>query len=336
MKKFCVIGDSTNKPRFSSHVIVSSLNEAAKKFGLFDENGIVIKYDCVCNTHGDKVDAFICTYELSFPEIILDNAANRPIIGVSRDNERFICEGGYSKDLASHISLGVDSTLWQPIRKTNDLDRFCVGVYTESLVRGGVELALSAFIKAFSGNKNAVLKIKDRNATSAFESWIKQHIRDFDVNIEYINDNWSVSQVNDWLKGIDCHLYLNRSSTFAMPPLELMASGIPTIIIPYSGPRDYCDNTNSLLVDYQIENVYKDLDFLTAIGCRNFFFSYGYKEYPVWAKADISSIANKMLVLYENRDNIKGSLSNNAINTARNMTWEKSAENLGKLLTKWF
>ena len=211
MTKFKVIGDSTSKPRFSTHVIVSSLNEAAKRVGLYTEDGRIVKYDCICNDHGDKLDAFIAPYELSFPDLIVSAAAGRPILGVSHHNLEVIRQGGVSEDKSGKFGLGVDTNLWPLLSKTNDNSRFCVGVYTESLVRGGIELCIDAFKLAFGDDKDCVLKIKDRNATPHFENYVKNEKKY--TNIEYINEHWSeAAQAQNWFSGLDYHLYLNRCS----------------------------------------------------------------------------------------------------------------------------
>src|SRR6185295_19166785 len=108
MVRFRILEDPVNKPRFSSNVIVSSLNEAAKEIGLYKEDGVQVKWDGVCNSHGNNVDAFLCSYEIGFPEIILNNAAQKPIIGVSLHNWSNILEGGYDPEKCGYINLGVD------------------------------------------------------------------------------------------------------------------------------------------------------------------------------------------------------------------------------------
>lgn len=337
MNRFCVIGDSTNKPRYSSHIIVSSLNEAAKKLGFYDENGIQVKWDALCQTHGDKVDAYISSYELAFPELLIKNSSNKPLLGVSSDNHRFILEGGKPSELAGWFPLGVDSQSWGIVPKSKDLDKFCVGVYTESLVRGGVELCVHSFANAFIGKKNCVLKIKDRNATDKFIEHIKNTCKHYNIELEYYNDHWTVEQVKDFLSGIDCQLYLNRSSTWALPPIELMSAGIPIIIIPYSGPKEYAeDKVNCLTVDYAIRPVGETLFNLIDIGCRNYFLLDGYNTEPTWAVADIYSTGEKLLTLYENKDNICQSLSANAIKIGDKFSWENSVIKLKEQLDRWY
>lgn len=336
--KCCVIGDSTNKPKFSSHVIVSNLNKALQELNLFGDD-VVCKWDSLCQSQGNKVDVYISSYELNFPDSIIERTANKPLLGVGSDNYQFILNGGKSRELCDWFSLGVDSNLWRPIKKDRDLDRFCVFVYTETLVRSSIELCIKSF-KVFElarNDKNCVLKIKDRNGTNRVTQFIKEQAILYDINIEYINEHWDEEQVMEYLRGVDIQLYLNKISTFALPPLELLSCGVPSIIIPYGGPKDYClDGYNSLTVKYKLEAVKDTIDDLANAGFRNFFVTHGYKITPTWANADVTDVAEKLLMLNKNDNNIRERISHGARVTAKEMTWQKSALQLSKLLCNWF
>ncbi len=334
MKKFKVVGDPSNKPRFSSRIIVDSLNDAAKRLDLYDDNGSVVVYDGVCNSHGYKPDAFICSYEIAFPRIILQNAGGKPIFGVSRDNQRFIIEGGYPSELTNWILLGVDSTLYPKIEKQKNKDKFVVGVYTESLIRGGVELCVDYFGEMFAGKKaDHKLCIKDRNGTERFQQWVADRAKFYDIDIEYLNCHFdSTAQIYDWFSGIDVHLYLNRSSTFAMPPAESMCMGIPTIAMSYSGPREFIiDGFTGLCPEYELQCIEDEFAFLQSIGTRNFFFLGGYKKNPVWAKPTSESVC-ECLLKSMNPDTRKAITENGRI-FAKTLTWERSAANLAQVLS---
>lgn len=334
--KCCVIGDPTNKPKFSSHVIVSNLNKALQELDLFGDD-VVCKWDSLCQSHGDKVDVYISSYELSFPDSIIERTENKPLLGVGSDNYQFILNGGKSITLSDWFSLGVDSTIWRSINKNKDLDRFSVFVYTESLVRGGIESCIESFVLAFKKDRNCVLKIKDRNGDRTFNEYIKNRAKYYDINIEYINDNWDEDQVKEYLRGIDIHLYLNKISTFALPPLELLSCSIPSIILNYGGPKDYCiDNYNCLTIKYELEPIRNSIYDLIDIGCRNFFILNGYKITPTWAIPDINDVAKKLLILKENTNNICFNLKKGARETAEKLDWKSSAKQLHSKLLNWF
>jgi glycosyltransferase involved in cell wall biosynthesis len=338
MKKFKLVGDPNNKSRFSSKIIIDSLNDAAKKINLYSEKDLTVVYDGCCNNHGYNADAFICTYEICFPNILLQNAKDKPIIGVSQDNKRFIVDGGHPENLAGYFKLGVDSSLYPKVEKTKNNSLFVVGVYTESLVRGGVELCLQSFEKAFGNNKDVKLIIKDRNATERFEQYIKNYSRQRDLQVEYQNSHFNnIEEIIEWFSGIDCHLYMNRSSTWAMPPCESMTMGIPTLAVSYSGPREYIFHKKTgLEIPYTEKFVGESIDSLLNIGCRNFFFDSGYRQNPTWAEGDIEKTAI-LLNEIKKDDELRKSIANSGRQYAiNNLTWEQSAKNLSLELDKWF
>jgi glycosyltransferase involved in cell wall biosynthesis len=338
MKKFKVVGDPNNQSRFSSKIIIDSLNAAAKKLDLYSDEELIIVYDGCCNNHGYKVDAFICTYEICFPSIVLNNANKKPILGVSQDNKQFIIDGGHPEELTGYFPLGVDASLYPKIQKTKNKSQFVVGVYTESLVRGGIELCLESFITAFKDNKDVKLVIKDRNATDIFSEYIKNFSKLHNVNIEYENSHFnSIDKIIEWFSGIDCHLYMNRSSTWAMPPCESMTMGIPTIAVSYSGPREYIfHGKTGLEIDYTKEYVQNSLFNLIEIGCRNFFFTSGYKTQPTWAVGNTQKASELLIQLKNNSDLYKEISKNGREYAINNLTWENSAKKLHKELQKWY
>lgn len=333
MTKFCVKGDPNNKPNFSSSIIIEGLNQGAKKADIYSENGVTVTYDCIGNHHGHNPHALITCYELTYPKIIIDNLRNLPTITVSRDNLQFLRDAGYPENLSTYVSLGVDSEKFSLTPKVKRHDTFNVGVYSESLVRGGIELALEAFAMRFRGNKNAVLMIKDRNATPQFQNFVRDFARKHGIRVEYQNAHWdSIDQIKEFFSAVDCHLYLNRSSTFAMPPLEGLSMGVPTICLAYSGPRDYIeDGVNALVPKHDIQFVDEELSKLVSIGCRNFFFAGTYLKRPTWARAKTENVAECLDNLYYNNET-RIKLAQNGRITAENMSWESAATNLfGKL-----
>lgn len=338
MNKFRVVGDPNNPERFSSKIIIDSLNNSAKKLNLYSENELTVVYDGCCNNHGYNPDAFICTYEICFPEILLEKANKKPILGVSKDNKEFVIEGGYEEHLAGYFPLGVDSNIYPEVNKVKNKSQFTVGVYTESLVRGGIELCLQAFATAFKNNKEAKLLIKDRNGTETFMEYVKNFAEYHNIEVEYQNAHFnSIDQIIDWFSGVDCHLYMNRSSTWAMPPCESMTMGVPTIAVAYSGPREYIFNKNTgLEIEFRKEHVQASIFNLIDIGCRNFFFTSGYKTQPSWAVGNITKAAEILLDIKENLDLRKEISKNGRKYAIENLTWENSAKKLHEQLKRWY
>lgn len=335
LPKFKVVGDPKNPARFSSSIIINALNEAAKKIDLYDENGLTVVYDCIGNSHGYKADAFITCYELKFPNIILHNCRNKPIIAVSRDNMRFAIEGGHPPELCNYINLGVDSNVWTPVTKKQHLDKFVVLSYTESLVRSGLEILVESFKMAFDNDKDVLLYIKDRNATPEFQEWVFERCKELNVPLKYSNRHVCTPEEEMQIfSEADCHAYLNRSTTWGMTVCQSMTCGLPTLSPAYSGPREYLiDYFSGLTCEYSHGPIIHEIDYLQSIGQRSYFFPLSVDDY--WCVPSKESVAEK-LVLLKKHANLRNKLKLGGISMGKSLTWERSALMLSESLSKFY
>lgn len=321
--KFKVVGDPKNQERFSSSIIINSLNTGAKNVGLYSDCDSVVVYDCIGNSHGYDADALIVCYELPFPDYVNINCKNKPIFTVSKDNLRFAIDGGYPSELCNYIHLGVDTGIWRPVTRKPD-NKFVVLSYTESLARSGLEILVDSFHTAFQGEQDVQLFIKDRNATPKFESWIRHECDELGINLRYENRHIAdTEEVRDIFSQADCHVYLNRSTTWGMTVLESMACGLPTFSPAYSGPREFIVNHFSgVEVPYNITTVDSEIHYLESIGQRNFFFPRRPTDY--WCRPDSFELA-KQLSAFRKNTGYQKRIRDNGIALAKSFTWERSA-----------
>lgn len=335
LRKFRVVGDQKNQPRFSSSIIIDSLNKAAKNIGLYDENGLTVVYDCIGNSHGYNADALLVCYELPFPPIVARHCEGKPVIGVSRDNMRFALAGGHPPELCDYIQLGVDTSIWKPVEKISYKDKFVVLSYTESLVRSGLEILVESFRMAFENDKDVLLYIKDRNATREFEDWITERCKYLNIPLKYENRHITTPEEEmSVFSQVDCHAYLNRSTTWGMTVCQSMACGIPTISPAYSGPREYLiDQFSGLNCTYSLGLIEHEIEYLKSIGQRSYFFPFSFKDY--WCIPNQESVA-KCLVHLKKHDSLRKRLSINGSNFAKTFTWERSAAMLAESLGKFY
>jgi glycosyltransferase involved in cell wall biosynthesis len=302
LPKFRVVGDPKNyNKRFSTDIIVESLNKGARNVGLFDENGKTVVYDCLGSGYEDvykNIAAKIVCYEAPFPDFVIRNCQNKPIICVSRDNMRFALDGGYPPHLTHYINLGVDVNIWKPVEKKYLLDKFVVLSYTESLARSGLEILLEAFKLAFKGDDSCVLFVKDRNATPEFKKYIDTFRPDINIKYEdrHIGD---VDSIREMFSYADVHAYINRSSTWAMTLTESMSCGLPIISPIYSGPAEYLrDGFTGFGVDYELSKPAEEIEYLKSLGMRNFMFPFRSSDY--WCKPSVESLAKVLKTAKDN------------------------------------
>lgn len=329
-KNIQVLGDPNNKKFCSSDIIISNLNKAAKKIGIYSEDGYKIVYDCIGNHHGHNPDAMIIVYEMIFPHFILTNSYPRPIFGVSRDNLQFILDSGYPSKLADYFHLGVDSKIWS-FKEKKSKEKFTFLGIGESNSRGGLELVVQSFCKEFRNSKSIILYIRDRSAHPTFKAWVQSKASEYQVEI--VHDDRHLEDFEEE-KNIyynsDAAICLNKTSTWNLRTIECMSSGTPLVVIPYSGPRDYTtDKFSALHVNYSLEFFTEnDINQLDSIGLRNHLFHpSSCAKLPKWSMPNEDSARKKMREIVEDKS-LRERISYFGSIEAQKFTWEKSAINL--------
>lgn len=340
MNEFIVKGDPSNPKGFSSEIIITALNEGAKKLGLYSESGDIVTYDTCGKNHGFNAKAIICCYEYSIPRFVRHNIGDTPVIGVSRDNMAYLLEGGLPKSQVSYIDLGVDSDSFKIVKKNRYLDKFVCLSLNESLCRSGLEILIDGFGMAFSGDSEALLILKDRNARPEFKQYVEEKAKFYKINIEYINNHIdTIDGILDLYSSCDVHYYLSRSTTWGMTVLQSISCGVPTASPMYSGPRQYIsDKMTGIGIEFDLEPITQELlQSLEKIGMRNYFFPItqsNYDSQPYWCKPKVESVA-KSLIELKNSQELRNRVSFCGRKIAEELTWERSALNLSYVLSNF-
>jgi len=336
MYKFCVKGDISANSFFSSSIIINNLNEGAKKAGLYDENGKTVVYSTTCNDYGHKTDAFICVYETVLPFPVIQMANGRPIIGCSLDNLFFITDS-YPYDKVGYFPLGVDTEIFKPVPRSAS-EKFRFLHFSESNARTGAEVVLHAFCTLFKGDPTVELYLKDRMATDEFKNYVKAVASTYKANVIHDTDNTqSFDHVKTIYSNSDVAISISRSSTWNMPALEAMAMGKPLIGIKYCGMDEFLRHEfNGIAVEHNIQVITQEhLNFLNSIGCRNHMFPLNsYTRPAYWAETGNKDLMNAMYRMRHAEKDWLDYLSKNAVTTAKQFTWEKSAVLLSCELTR--
>lgn len=96
------------------------------------------------------------------------------------------------------------------------------------------------------------------------------------------------SRLHGLMRACDCYISLHRSEGFGLTLAEAMLMGKPVIGTAYSGNMDFMHQLNSLLVDYELVELRKEV--------------YPYPAGSVWAQPAIPHAAELMRWVYEHRD----------------------------------
>lgn len=332
MLKFCVKGDDSANPFYSSSIIINKLNEGAKQAGLYDENGKTVVYSTTCNSfRGRRADAFLCVYETTLPYPILQIACGQPILGCSLDNLFFINDS-YPANLCGFSPLGVDTELFKPQKKIGNKEVFRFLAFCESNARSGLDDVLKAFGTVFRGSVGVELYIKDRGATDTFKEYVKKTANSYQVNV--IHDTENTQNFDDVIKlyaASDCMVFCSHSTTWGMTLLEAMSCGLPCISTAYAGPREFLSHRfNSLIARHDVVPITQEnLNYLAYIGCRNHMFPLdSYPISPYWSQVNQFSLQECMMQMRHLTKKQLCDLGDGAIMTARHYTWQRAAMNL--------
>jgi GT2 family glycosyltransferase/glycosyltransferase involved in cell wall biosynthesis len=156
--------------------------------------------------------------------------------------------------------------------------------------------AIEAFKKAFKKNDpNVALVIKINNAN---EEEVKklEKIVDNRKNVYFIRSEMSRYEMDSLIYQSDCFISLHRSEGFGLVLAESMALGTPVLATNWSGNVDFMNASNSLPVEYTLENLGQ---------------SFGpYEAYQYWANPSIDNAAQLMSMLLSSPNRTKEIISN--------------------------
>jgi len=189
--------------------------------------------------------------------------------------------------------------------------------------RKALHLALKAFGEAFTKTDDVVLVAK------VFKQNKTDHIFDVDFNDLYKTfeskypNHAQVEFVYDYIPNI-ADIYnacdINFSATYAecwhLPSLEALAAGIVNVVPRYGGQLDFCNDSNSLLIDGRVIRAPRD---------------HQYWKFNPWAvhfEIDIPDAVRKLQLAVSDYDNLKSKFSSSMENTSQIFTWENAAKGI--------
>lgn len=116
--------------------------------------------------------------------------------------------------------------------------------------RKGFDIVLASFINLFAGNNNVKLIYKD---SKVYNSNIWEHIKNANINCQYITKTLNYQELVDLYKQADYYLYPSRGEGFGYGAGQAMTMGIPTISTCHTG-LDYINEKVAYPVGCQIVN----------------------------------------------------------------------------------
>lgn len=160
--------------------------------------------------------------------------------------------------------------------------------------RKNAAMVIEAFRSVFPRKKNVKLVVKALKETELTS-------RSSRVVID--KSTLTLPQVDELYQRSHCLVYPSSGEGFGRIPLETMASGMPTILTPYSGMTEFSDY--GIPVDY-------------TVGPTKDPFNIG-----DWAHPKFSDLCEKMLYVYENYDAVSNTAYENAQKIRKEFIYSK-------------
>jgi glycosyltransferase involved in cell wall biosynthesis len=207
---------------------------------------------------------------------------------------------------------GIDPEVFAPLERP-ERETFTFLHYGQLSIRKGTDLVVEAFQRAFAGRPDVHLILKHTMPVFPVPLGIP--------NVEYIHAAYSKEQLRALMQRADCFVFPTRGEGFGLPPLEAMATGLPTIVTNWSGPADYADPDDTLTVDS------------TMSPSREF--DYIYRDYLApgettgeWAEPKVDDLVEKMRWVVDHRAEARAMGSRAARRIAEQWTWSTKIQSL--------
>ncbi|MEP7103981.1 MAG: glycosyltransferase [Candidatus Dojkabacteria bacterium] len=177
--------------------------------------------------------------------------------------------------------------------------------------RKGIDVLLKAYFDKFTNEDDVTLIIKSfPGPDNEVDKLLTQLKKENSPEVIHINNpDLTEQDLANLHSTADCEVYPSRAEGFGLPILEAMYLGTPVIATNYSAYLDFCNETNSILVDYKLEFA-KDSE-LVNLGAK-------------WAEPDVNDLGNKMREIYDHPEKFEHKIKL-ASETADKYTWNNSA-----------
>jgi len=214
---------------------------------------------------------------------------------------------------------GIDPAVYYPLERP-DREVYTFLHYGQLSIRKGTDLVMEAFRREFKETEPVRLILK--NTYPLFP--VPLHV----PNVEYLHATYSKEQMRELLFRSDCLVYPHRGEGFGLSGLEAMATGMPVIVTNWSGPVDYSDPADTLLLAYTMQRsrefdaIYQD------------FFEPG-EDSGRWAEPSLEDLRAKMRWCFEHRDKAQAMGQHAAERIANQWTWARKVTDLIHTVTPY-
>jgi glycosyltransferase involved in cell wall biosynthesis len=259
------------------------------------------------------------------------------IITYSSFNKRTFLEAGV-KGPISVVPHGVDTDLFKPngegLAAIDNVakDKFVFGSNFEWSERKNPKCLLTAFYRTFKNKDNVMLVIKTyhQHPLEKSRDTVKAAIANLKAELKVGNDAPPIMLIFDTLCGedmarfyrsLDCYVFPTRGEGWNLSVSEAMSSALPTITTNWSAHLDFCDASNSMLVDCKV----------VPVANRELRERPHYQSHS-WAEPSWESLGNHMLRAYSRRDEVLAMGEKARNDMIAKWTWRSAGKKLHSVL----
>lgn len=157
-------------------------------------------------------------------------------------NKRVFIESGIPEEMVTSIRPGIDTERFpyhhRPIR-----DVYTFGTVGYMNERKSVFEIIQAFVSEFEPWEPARLYIKSSNKDFGYYSYLTDDRITVDIR------HLSVPDVNNLYKSFDCFVFPSKAEGIGMPPREAMSTGLPVIVMNYSGLEEIANENYAYVIE---------------------------------------------------------------------------------------
>lgn len=176
---------------------------------------------------------------------------------------------------------------------------------------------IQAFAQLFADKPDAKLVIKTQSGTHGHLEFDKMG------NIQIIDELADEKAMKRLMYEADCFVFPSRGEGFGLPPLEAMATGLPTIIADNTGMKDYADDRYNYTVKFGQKT--------PALRYPK---TWGYVG--SWYESDFDDLKAKMLYVYEHQDEARAVGKAAAEWVKNEWSYDKAAQKLIAAIEKHY
>jgi glycosyltransferase involved in cell wall biosynthesis len=218
------------------------------------------------------------------------------------------------------IPHGVDLEKFYPKEKPKKLTFILNKGFKNLQDRGGVQYFLKAYLEEFTkaDNVEAIVKINPSYGIPNLDNVIKQLTNKTEAEMPVLKFDLNAYDYRDLVKLYNAgNVFVSptRAEAYNLGCIEALACGLPVITTNFGGQTDFVNESNGWIIGGELTEIKHELLY----------------EGIKWLTPDVEELKRVMRNIYHNPQLIEMN-SKEAIKTAQNNTWDKTAQKIQELI----